>query len=326
MLCSHPRIYVPPESNFIPRFFRRRPTAPLNRGQALRILNHILDYRPFWRDWRGERLDPEEIVDGLPNATPASLISALYAEYAHRHGAVRWGDKSPIYASHVDLLAAMFPTAQIVHVIRDARDVAASSLEAYQGARFFYMDAYYAARTWRVHTNRAIRTGRRLSPNRYSEIRYEDLTTDPAGRIRALCDFLGEEFYPEMATPEVEARHHHHSKGIHQRVRQPVTTASAGRWQRDLRPADQQLVTRVAGSLLHELGYPVEDLGSPRALERLRTLALGSKFGTVDAGRRLLRTVGVFHPTMLLGGRRSRGRRETKGGATISPSSNSGSR
>ena len=327
MLCSHPRIYVPPESNFIPRFFRRRPTMPLSREQALRILDRIGDYRPFWRDWRGEPLDPHAILAGLTAPTPELLISALYAEYARRYGAVRWGDKSPIYASYVSLLATMFPTSQIIHAIRDARDVTASSLEAYRGPRFFYMDAYYAARTWRARTDSAIRSGRPLSSDRYTEIRYEDLTFDPEGRLRALCQFLGEQFYPEMTTPEIEARHHHHSRGIHQRVRQPVTMASAGRWQRDLPERDRRLVERVAGSLLLELGYPARALEPPTILERLRAIALGSKYAVVVAGMRLLRTIGVFHPTRLLQGRpRSHAGRETDDLSTVVPTSTSESR
>lgn len=304
MLCSHPRIYVPPESNFIPRFFRRRPTGPLDRGRALRILQRLRDYRPFWRDWRDDPLDPEELLGTLPQLTPAALIDALYTRYRRQYGAVRWGDKSPIYTAHIDVLARMFPASQIVHVIRDARDVTASSLQAYRGRRFFYIDPYYVARTWRERVDQAIAAGRRLPAHRYHEIRYEDLTADPVGRLSALCAFLGEGFHPDMARPEAEARRHHHSTGIHRRVRRPVTTASAGRWRTDLSPENQRLVQRVAGDLLPRLGYPLVDLGRPSGRERFRTVALAVKYQVLRAGRGLLRAAGLFHPTRLLERRR----------------------
>ncbi len=33
MLCAHPCIYIPPESNCIPRFFRRRPATVFHPQQ-----------------------------------------------------------------------------------------------------------------------------------------------------------------------------------------------------------------------------------------------------------------------------------------------------
>lgn len=302
MLCSNPRIYVPPESNFIPRFFRNRPTEELTRERALDILDRISSYRTFWRDWREDPLDPRELIDGLERLTPASFIDALYGRYASQYGAERWGDKSTIYPAWIELFVEMFPSCKIVHVIRDARDVTASSLDAYRGARFFYMDSYYAARMWRERLRSGLAAGRRLPPERYHEIRYEDLTADPEGRIRELCGFLEEEFHPAMMAPNKEALKHYHSFGIHQRVRGEVTTARSGRWRRDLAPADQRLVQRIAGGLLSELGYPLEDLGRQSLPERVRTASLRTKFEGMDRARRVLGAFGILNPALLLRG------------------------
>ena len=300
MLCGHPNLYVPPESNFIPRFFRKRPTAPISRERARRIVEQIGEYGTFWRDWREGRLDPDAFVDGLPTLTPASFIDSLYSRYARQYGAVRWGDKSTIYAGWIDLFVEMFPTCQIIHIVRDPRDVTASSLDAYSGARFFYMDPYYAARMWTTRIGAGLAAGRRLPPDRYHEIRYEDLTQDPEGRVRALCDFLGEDFHQAMLAPQAEALKHYHRFGIHQRVRGHVTTARAGRWRTDLSPADQRLVQRLTLDLLPEFGYPVEDLGRAGAGERPRALALRAKFEIVNLARSVLRMVGIFNPARLL--------------------------
>jgi Sulfotransferase family len=300
MLCGNPRLYIAPESNFIPRFFRTDPQAPLTRERAIRILERIASYQTFWRDWRGDPLDPTELVDGLDVPTPASLIDALYGRYARQYGAARWGDKSTIYPSWIELFVEMFPTCQIVHVIRDVRDVTVSSIDAYRGPRFLYMDAYYASRMWRERLGKGLRAGRRLPPDRYHEIRYEDLTADPEGRLRELCAFLGEEFHPAMLSPSKEALKHYHSFGIHRRVRTEITTARSGRWRKDLSPADQRLVQRVAGGLLEELGYPLEDVGTAGPAERLRGAGLRAKFAAANASRRVLRSAGVFNPARLL--------------------------
>ena len=79
-----------------------------------------------------------------------------------------------------------------------------------------------------------------------------------------------------------------------------MTTARSGRWRRDLPPADQRLVQRVAGTLLAELGYPLEDLGRAGAAEQLRTVALWAKFRLIDLARRVLRALGVFNAARLL--------------------------
>ncbi len=300
MLCSHPHIYIPPESNFIPGFSRRHPTEPMGREQARRVLERISRYGTFWRDWREEPLDADELLRSLPNLTPASLVDGVYSRYARQYGAVRWGDKSTIYAGYIDLFVKMFPTCQIVHTIRDPRDVTASSLDAYRGWRFFYMDPYYAARMWRERLGRGLEVGRRLGSERYYEIRYEDLTADPEGQLRELCAFLGEEFDPSMLSPQMEALKHYHKFGIHQRVRENVTTGRAGRWRRDLSPADQRLIQRVTRELLVELGYPLEDLGREGLLELLRGAALKGKFEVENLGRSSLRAIGVANPSRML--------------------------
>jgi hypothetical protein len=300
MLCSHPRIYLPPESNFIPQLHRGSRASALSRDEAERILAQLCRYRPFWRDWPDAPLNPQEVLDGLDRLTPASIVAALFGRYANLHGAVRWGDKTPDNVTNLARVAELFPGAQIVHLIRDARDVVASSLDAYQGPRFFYMDAYYHARMWRERVRSGMQAGRALPAGRYREIRYEDLTADPQGQLRGLCRFLGESFDPRMVAPHVVACGQHHSHGIHARVRQPVTSARIGRSQTDLTPRDLRLVERIAGDLLDELGYPRTDHAPLPTRETLRAALLADKYRVCCGGRRLLRLAGMHHPTRLL--------------------------
>jgi hypothetical protein len=57
---------------------------------------------------------------------------------------------------------------------------------------------------------------------------------------------------------------------------------------------------RKAGELLVTLGYELQDLGPPGVFERLRTAVLVAKYWMVAAGRSVLRTSGLFHPTRVL--------------------------
>lgn len=300
MLCSHPRIYIPPESNFIPGLFRHHPRTPMQREQAIHTLNVIYQHRVFFRDWQGEYPDPVAFVDSLPDRTPATLLDALYRQYAQQFGAERWGDKTPIYTSHIDLLAEMFPSAQFLHIIRDGRDVALSMMKAYRKARFFYMDIYFAAQTWKRRVRKARASAARLGADRYFEVRYEQLTENPERVLREICDFLGEMYVPAMTEPHKVARQHHHSKGIHAATRLPPTTTSVGRWQREMSESDQRLFQAVAGDLLDELGYNTVNLGMMPLSDRARYVRLRAKHRLLDVSRRTLEAAGVFHPTRLL--------------------------
>ncbi len=176
MLCGHPRIYIPPESTFIHRFFPGRSRVPMQRHEAIDTLNAILSYRDFFMDWQANRPDPATFVDSLPDLLPATFLDSLYCQYARQFGAERWGDKTPIYTDYIDLIAEIFPTAQFIHIIRDGRDAALSMMKAYQTAtRFFYIDIYYAVRIWKRRIRKARTSGARLGADRYYEVRYEQL-------------------------------------------------------------------------------------------------------------------------------------------------------
>jgi len=293
MLSSHSGIYIPPESDFIPRLFEGRARAEIRRPRAARNLRIILDNHRFMREWRTEPLDPAAFLAGLPELTPAAFLDALYGAYAAQYGAGRWGDKSPIYTRHVGLLAEIFPAAQFVHLIRDGRDAALSALAAYPDR--FYVDIYWAARSWRDRVLAARVAGADLGPDRYLEMRYEELTQDPEGVLRSACGFLGEPFERAMCEQHKLARELLRPRGRHAPVREPPRPNS-GRWRSQMQPADQRLFQAVAGELLGELGYEVADLGRMLPAERVRLAALSTKFGVLEGGRRVLQLFGIFHP------------------------------
>jgi Sulfotransferase family len=293
MLSSHPRIYIPPESDFIPRLYLGRPRAPMKRDRAERDMQIILRNHRFLREWRGELPESAAFVASLPELTPAALLDALYRAYAAQHGAARWGDKSPVYTNHVPLLADLFTSAQFVHLIRDGRDAALSTLAAYPDR--FYVDMYFAAQSWQKRVQAARRAGATLSAARYTEVHYEDLTTDPKAVLRQLCDFLGEEYAPAMSQPHELARELLRPRGRHAPVREPVHPNSGG-WRSRMPAADVRLFHVVASDLLADLGYDVMEREPLPPAERARVAGLATKYRVLEGGRRILESFGVFPP------------------------------
>lgn len=295
MLSSSPHIYIPPESDFIPRFFERRPEEDLEEQQISGILQTIFTRYRFVKEWKGDAPSAQTILHMMKSRTPAAFLEALYRTYAALYGASRWGDKTPIYTSYIPLLHRLFPQAQFLHIIRDGRDVALSTLDKW-GRSEFHVDLYYAARIWVRRIRQARWAASYLGPELYHEVRYEDLVRDPEGELRAVCAFLRETYLHEMSTQQRYARRRISHGDFHASVRQPPNTARAGRWRREMPVADRRLYQHVAGALLDELGYSVMDLGEMSLLERGRLAALRGKYETLQAGRQLAQALGFVHP------------------------------
>jgi len=262
MLDSHPRLAVPDESLFIVTLWapwhrlRHRPEAALEA---------ILANRRF-RSWR---LDPDIVRAEVAAKDPTDFVGvvrAVFGAYARFHGKVRWGDKTLHYAHHLATVARLFPDARFIHMIRDGRDVAAA-LASYSWAPNAVCGAYY----WRKPLRRTWRVGHRLGPNRYLEVRLEDLVADPKGTLTRVCDFLGERFDPAMLDyPNlVQTRDPGQlfRRYEHRHLLLPPTPGLRD-WRAGLSARQQRLVEAACEPWLARLGYVAE--GRARRLDRAR--------------------------------------------------------
>lgn len=255
MFDAHRDMAVPHESHFVVQFARRRATYETGGAfDAPRFTRDLLDHWAF-RRWG---LPDEEVLAAYEAEPPAdypSAIRGLYATYARQHGKTRYGDKTPSYVLSIDLLAATFPEGRFIHLIRDGRDVALSYLDTDFGSRTLGQAAIYWDRF--VRAGRA--SGVRLGPERYREVRYEDLVAEPDRVLAELCNFVGLPFDERMlryhegadrlvaGLPEREHQHH-------QNLYKPPTSGLRD-WRRELEPKAVAVFEALAGGLLDDLGY-----------------------------------------------------------------------
>ena len=177
--------------------------------------------------------------------------------------AVRVADKTPEHAFTVQLLDAVFPGAQFVLMIRDGRDVATSLAQMPwlrgvedgrrrgEQPRFWVeperaqeftstTDFHRAVWAWRRYTEAAL-AARALGADRYQEVRYEDLTTDPRGVATKLLDFIG--LWDEGdRVPFLAVASTAHGDAV-------------GRWRSGLSEDEHDCAWQEAGDLLSGLGY-----------------------------------------------------------------------
>ena len=258
---AHREVAVPPESRFI---------IELYRGQDHVGVEPFLQELAAHRQFRAWGLPIEEVAALLEGTRVpyASAIDAAYGAYARARGKSRWGDKTPRYIEHIATLHELFPRARFVHVVRDGRNVALS----YAGVPFGPKTVARAADLWARRVRSGIAARRRLGPDRYLELRYEELVAgrpELEDRARALCDFLELPYdeamldYGRVAAGEALAK---------AATLNPLLTrgpeGEARSWQAHMPARQVEVFEAIAGDILSELGYE-RRFPSPRPRARL---------------------------------------------------------
>jgi hypothetical protein len=245
MLDAHSQLAIPSESYFLPQLWDRHGAQP-ERDAFVEDLGRLERVR----EWG---VDPEDVRALLPERpTFAEAIQSIYRLYAEARGKPRFGEKTPLYMQHLDVLERAFPDARYVHIVRDGRDAALSMLAMTRKPRFNLSRPRGVgdfACAWRREVRDAQRFGR---THPYLELRYEDLVEQPESHLREVCAFLGLEYEPGML--EYHRREDPSLYADHPRLAQPPVR-DARSWRKEMRPADAELFEAIAGDLLAELGY-----------------------------------------------------------------------
>lgn len=288
MLNSHPRLYLPEETGFLP-FLQQDPDGDLTQEQVEAVLERIGHLNLYWNNMVS---DLNSFYCSLPGHRLGDVLDVLYRQKMSEYGGTRWGDKTPGYVRYIPTLSRIFPNGQFIHLIRDGRDVTLSA-QAKWGIDRRYMDNYYLLKNWVKNVEDGRRAGIILGSDRYLEVRYEDLVQTPEFVLEQVCQFLGEEMQPEMLDHSRTARRHH-GPDVPDEVQKPISTSSIARWQKEMSSFDQKLANRLARPLLTDLGYPLSEVGAFNIAEFGRYLALGMKFRLVDGVRRILYAAGFL--------------------------------
>lgn len=281
-LRNHPRISLPTgESHFIVSLYREQEKyVGLDRPQGIRqvLLAMLAQNRSFLEtDLHGLHFDVDTLADELHaegRDTLPAIVSGLFEKNARGEGKVRWGDKTPYYVMHIPKLLEWFPDAQIVHLIRDGRDVALSLFGRQHD--FHVYNAYFAAEYWESYVERGRALGGALSSDQYLELRYEDLLARPEDTMRQLCAFLGEAY--SEALFEVASAGGPASKTP--LVHKPLQADNAGKWRSRMTAPQIRAFEGVAGKTLRELGYELATPAVPPTLPTKAAYRLHNKLLT----------------------------------------------
>lgn len=101
-------------------------------------------------------------------------------------------EKTPQHALHWEFILTIFPDARFIHLIRDARAVAASLLRASSswGKSWAPNTAHLAALAWLNNVQSARKIAESVGSSQYFELKYEDLRQNPEGFLSQIFEWL----------------------------------------------------------------------------------------------------------------------------------------
>ncbi len=254
ILDSHPDLAVTHEAHFIAPLAQRRTRYETEDGFDVgALVDDLYANANFVR----QGLDRTEVASALSSSgvrSYADAVRVVYRLYADGQGKSLYGDKTPGYVTQIGLLGGLFPEAHFIHIIRDGRDVALAYLDRSEWGPATMADA---ALYWASRVSRGRAAGRALGPDRYLEVRYEDMVDDPERVTTEMCAFLGLTFDPVMMQFHEKASEFIATTKTPEaftNLAQPVTKGMRD-WRTQMEPDDVVLFEAIAGDLLASLGY-----------------------------------------------------------------------
>jgi len=188
--------------------------------------------------------------------TPVAVVDEAISHFARVANKSTWMEKTPQHAQHVALLAKAWPEARFIHMVRDGRDCAASFNRRWK--RTPELTLY----RWKQVVRLCRADGKALGPDRYLEIKYEDLTQDPDKWMHRACEFLNVEFDSVVLQSEQPQSEREGEVG--------TIVSRQPRWRTAFSSGHMRRLENIAGSLLAELGYAVDNNDGDNNPDRLR--------------------------------------------------------
>lgn len=188
----------------------------------------------------------EKWYNSVEEFSLAGVISAFYVMHAQYQGKTIWGDKTPSYIGHLDLINQVFPNAKFIHILRDVRDYCISVNKAWG------KNIYRASQVWVDKITKCQTDVDRIQCIRYFELRYEDLLDDPQQALKRISSFIGIDFEPDILNLKVPSENLGDTRGHCEIVKH-----NYGKWKSILNIEEIKQIEKIAGALLDALGYDV---------------------------------------------------------------------
>ncbi len=225
MLDANPNIASPGETDFIYDHLEQLPNG--NWGYESDKIKADRIYRMHFTEH-----------DPVPE-TAADMIDTIAAKN-NKDGAV------PVMVQHrrLPIILDQFPDMRIIHLVRDPRDVARSSI-----GMGWAGDVYHGVGHW-IGTERGWdAAASRLAPEQSITVTFTQLIAAPEETLTRLCDFIGVPYHPDMLNYDAQSTY------------QKPDAALVDQWKSKMSAREIGLVEGRVGDLLTSRGF--EPSGHP---------------------------------------------------------------
>ena len=258
VLMASGAIYIPPETYVLGEVIEIWPrTAVLPWRERVWLFCAYFEKHPEFSTFNLVNLNKFAAqAAALPrnDRNLRNLINAFYRFLGNAQGisTERWGDKTPYNTHHLPAIAALYPNAKFLWLVRDGRDVALSYVEA-----DLYPSLATAADRWTNANAACMAFAKRGLDVRQQT--YENLVSRPEKEFAEIFAWADLAFTPDMLTAlpgpmgDVEQRRHH------EKVRKPISAASAGRWRDQLGQAELSALPKDFWQMMRALNYKNDD-------------------------------------------------------------------
>ena len=249
MMDSHPEIMCGPEAPWITN-------QQLDWAPSLRSLTLFLT-RNEWGAVKAFKGVEKDLIYQLM----ANFIDEIMSASARSHGKIQWAEKTPRNIIALPFLYQLFPHAKFVHIYRDGRDVALSTIGKWKtipvSDKKVKNNYRNALQRWVDWNQKFWKDAEKVSLN-YISLKYEDLATSPQQEMARLLDFIGVEWSDMLLSPYAQEHDIVTMKGEGMQTffnRKSIDTASLYRWKKELNWFQKRTTKSIAEETLSKLGY-----------------------------------------------------------------------
>ena len=256
ILDSHPEIAAAPETPWI--------LGSYGPHVSLKKLHEVLTKDPT---------GPVNNLAGIDDQTLLQAARSYVSTIGHKYLESRNKEilifKTPDDIRFIEFLFELYPSSKFIHVCRDGRDVAVSTMKHKDdlwndNSRNNYGEIGYMSviKRWWSWEKKIRSLLHEKSSYGYITFKYEDIVNSPEESITKACDFIGVEYTPAMLNYNSEEHEYPEWEAGSNDVKgkNNINSSSIGLWKENIPVNIRMKIEEIYGDYLKKLGYEHDEL------------------------------------------------------------------
>ena len=205
--------------------------------------------------WNINGLDRNKVQNRCKTNSLIELFYVIYAYYAELDDSDYTCCKSMNNVYQYEDLEKSGISPYYVYLHRDGRDVACSFKKAIVGEKH----VYHIAKQWKADQEKALEVKQNIPSNRFIEVNYRHLITDPKLELEKICSFLNVPYRNNMLDffHAEESINTAKSGEMWKNLSHPIMAGNYNKYLKELTSEEIKIFECVTGDMLERLDYSV---------------------------------------------------------------------